>query len=105
MLSVLVGGPYLARSATRDSESRSLDLHGDLDQETTLTVFGPESLCSIKWNGEKVKIESKEGLKYTALLEGPPDFELPKLGSWRYEDSLPEISNDYEASSSVWVGK
>lgn len=102
---MLVDGPYLVRSATWDSETRSLELYGDLDQPTTLTVFGPESLCSIKWNGEKVKIEAREGLKYTATLEGPPEFELPPLGPWRYEDSLPEISTDYEGTSSVWVGK
>lgn len=102
---VLVHGPYLVRSASWDQATRTLDIQGDLDAATTLTVFAPASLCTLKWNGDKVKIDSREGNKFSASLEGPQAFELPALGSWRYTDSLPEISADYEPTSAVWVGK
>lgn len=102
---VLVQGPYLVRHASINETNRGLDLRGDLDGPTTVTVFGPSSLCSISWNGEKVAIESRNGNEFTFSLDGPAKFELPVLGSWKYDDSLPEIAPDYEASPSTWIGK
>lgn len=102
---MLVHGPYLVRSAKWDSKSRTLDVSGDLDKDTVLTVFGPPSLCHLKWNGKSVEIDAKSGMTYTASLDGPPDFKLPRLGPWKYEDSLPEVLPDYEPSSSVWIGE
>ncbi|KAH6699212.1 beta-galactosidase [Verticillium dahliae] len=100
---VLVQGPYLVRHASINETNRGLDLRGDLDGPTTVTVFGPSSLCSISWNGEKVAIESRNGNEFTFSLDGPAKFELPVLGSWKYDDSLPEIAPDYEASPSTWI--
>ncbi|KAH6951533.1 glycoside hydrolase superfamily [Fusarium avenaceum] len=98
---VLVHGPYLVRHAT--VKNGQLNLEGDLDASTEITVFASESLKSISWNGEKVKVSSKEGHKYTIKGKGPSKVKLPKLGSWKYADSLPEIKSDYKTSSSVWV--
>ncbi|KAH6693602.1 glycoside hydrolase superfamily, partial [Plectosphaerella plurivora] len=100
---VFVHGPYLVRHAAWDQATRTLELEGDLEKATELTVFAPASLCTLKWNGEKVKIDSRDGNKFTASLEGPQAFELPSLGSWRYTDSLPEISPDYKPTDAVWV--
>lgn len=98
----MVHGPYLVRHATvKDGQ---LNLEGDLDASTEITVFASESLKSISWNGEKVKVSSKEGHKYTIKGKGPSKVKLPNLESWKYADSLPEIKSDYKTSSSVWVG-
>lgn len=99
---VLIHGPYLVRHAT--IKNGQLNIQGDLDSATETTVFAPESLKSIAWNGEKVKVSSKEGHKYTIKLKGPSKATLPKLESWKYADSLPEIKTDYKTSSSAWVG-
>ena len=100
---VLVHGPYLVRHATvKDGQ---LNIEGDLDKSTDITVFASESIKSISWNGEKVKISSKDGHKYTAKLKGPSKVKLPKLESWKYADSLPEVKSDYKTSSSTWIGK
>ncbi|EWZ32529.1 glycoside hydrolase superfamily [Fusarium oxysporum Fo47] len=98
---VLIHGPYLVRHAT--IKNGQLNIQGDLDSATEATVFAPESLKSIAWNGEKVKVSSKEGHKYTIKLKGPSKVTLPKLESWKYADSLPEIKTDYKTSSSAWV--
>ncbi|UZP38687.1 hypothetical protein NXS19_006503 [Fusarium pseudograminearum] len=98
---VLVHGPYLVRHAT--VKNGQLNIEGDLDKSTEITVFASESLKSISWNDEKVKVSSKEGHKYTTKLKGPSKVKLPKLESWKYTDSLPEIKSDYKTSSSAWV--
>jgi hypothetical protein len=98
----LVHGPYLVRHAA--VKNGQLNLEGDLDQSTEITVFASESLKSISWNGEKVKVSSKEGHKYTIKAKGPSKVKLPKLESWKYADSLPEIKSDYKTSPSAWVG-
>jgi hypothetical protein len=98
----LVHGPYLVRHAT--VKNGQLNLEGDLDTSTEITVFASESLKSISWNGEKVKVLSQEGHKYTIKAKGPSKVKLPKLESWKYDDSLPEIKSDYKTSSSAWVG-
>ncbi|KAM5354977.1 hypothetical protein ACJ41O_001623 [Fusarium nematophilum] len=100
---VLVQGPYLVRSASLDDKKTTLDIRGDLDKATELTVFAPESVRTITWNGQKVKINSRKGNQYTAKLKGPSKFELPQLGPWKYTDSLPEIDPDYETSKSTWI--
>ncbi|KAM0426577.1 hypothetical protein ACHAPT_008269 [Fusarium lateritium] len=100
---VLVQGPYLVRSASLDEKKHKLDIHGDLDQATQITVFATESLKTITWNDKKVNIASKKGNIYTAKLDKPSKFKLPALRSWKYTDSLPEIKADYKASSPAWT--
>ncbi|KAK6224828.1 glycosyl hydrolase family 35 [Colletotrichum tabaci] len=100
---VFVQGPYLVRSASFNETGRGLDLRGDADKETTITVFASASLCSLTWNGKKLEILSRDGNIFTAKIDGPPKFELPALGPWKVHDSLPEIATDYEATSDSWV--
>lgn len=103
--SVLVQGPYLVRSASLDEKKRKLSIYGDLDQETQVTVFAPESLKTIAWNDKRVKITSQKGNLYTIKLDKPSKFKLPSLERWRYADSLPEIKADYKTSSTAWTGR
>lgn len=102
---VLVQGPYLVRSASLDGKKRKLDIYGDLDQATQMSVFAPESLKTITWNDKKVKITSKKGNLYTVKLDKPSKFQLPSLGPWKYTDGLPEIKADYKTSSKAWTGR
>ena len=104
MSSVLVQGPYLVRSASLDEKKRKLSIYGDLDQETQVTVFAPESLKTITWNDKRVKITSQKGTLYTIKLDKPSKFKLPSLERWKYTDSLPEIKTDYKTSSTTWTG-
>lgn len=104
MSSVLVQGPYLVRSASLDEKKRKLSIYGDLDQETQVTVFAPESLKTITWNDKRVKITSQKGNLYTIKLDKPSKFKLPSLERWKYTDSLPEIKTDYKTSSTTWTG-
>lgn len=82
-----------------------LALTGDEEEAQTITVFGPEKLRSITWNGEKVPIKSRDGPVYVASIKGPSTVKLPSLGPWAWADSLPEIANDYKPTSDGWVGK
>ncbi|KAI8650678.1 Beta-galactosidase [Fusarium keratoplasticum] len=100
---VLVQGPYLVRSASLDEKKRKLSIYGDLDQETQVTVFAPESLKTIAWNDKRVKITSQKGNLYTIKLDKPSKFKLPSLERWKYADSLPEIKADYKTSSTAWT--
>ncbi|KAH8884956.1 hypothetical protein GQ53DRAFT_845848 [Thozetella sp. PMI_491] len=100
---VLVQGPYLVRSATFDAASKSLALTGDLDGATEIRVFAPKAACSISWNGKKLAIASKHGGLIIASVEAPTKFELPALGPWLRQNSLPEIFPDYEVTSAVWT--
>jgi beta-galactosidase len=68
-------------------------------------VFASKKVHAITWNGDKVDLDSKHDGIYTFAIEGPTSFELPKLGGWKWTDSLPEISKNYTLSDNVWVGK
>ncbi|KAH7022014.1 family 35 glycosyl hydrolase [Ilyonectria destructans] len=100
---VFVQGPYLVRSAVYDEKKRVLALTGDEEEAQTITVFGPEKLRSITWNGEKVPIKSRDGPVYVASIKGPSTVKLPALGPWAWAGSLPEIANDYKPTSDGWV--
>ncbi|KAI0400807.1 glycoside hydrolase superfamily [Xylaria palmicola] len=97
---VLVQGPYLVRSSS--IEGRTLKLTGDVANATTVRVFAPESIKILKWNGEDVRILSKENGYITARLGGATPFKLPALKGWKSADGLPEIETDYDASGIAW---
>ncbi len=99
--SVLVGGPYLVRTA--DLQGSTLAITGDINSTTTLIVIAPDSVRSITWNGEQVKTELAVTRKggFTARLFFSGAISIPKLKGWKYKDSLPEIHADYD--DSAWV--
>ncbi|CAK5265004.1 unnamed protein product [Mycena citricolor] len=103
---VLVGGPYLVRSASY--EDRVLELTGDLDvdRETRLLLIGPSDVRRVRWNGMDVVADA--GVASVRALTLVPRLQkqspaIPDLGSleWFYHDSLPEISSEYDDTN--WV--
>ncbi|KAI0775604.1 glycoside hydrolase superfamily [Trametes elegans] len=101
---VLVGGPNLVRNATFEDDGHTLALRGDLNVSVPLTVIGPERVGAVKWNGKRVSVR-KTG---RGVLEGRleigtavEEVKVPKLGGWRFADSLPEIREGYDDSQ--WV--
>lgn len=96
---LLVSGPYLVRNASLDSKQH-LSLWGDVDETTTITIFGPPTLSSVKWNGVLVKNlkQNGKGSWQGTIPFAAPEVQLPDLGSaiWRFRDSLPEIQPDFD---------
>ena len=99
---VLVGGPYLVRNAT--IEGGTLALHGDLNASVPLTVVGPKEIDRVTWNGVQVDVESDgRGVLRGELRLGDVvrRVRVPKLGGWRYMDSLPEVKKGFDDEG--WV--
>ncbi|KAI5890378.1 glycoside hydrolase family 35 protein [Schizophyllum commune H4-8] len=98
--SVLVGGPYLVRSASIDGDT--LALVGDLNGTTPIEVFAPAAVSQVTWNGAPLDLESSSrgSLAGTATAEDQP-IELPTFGTWKVSGSLPEIDPDFDDSN--WV--
>jgi len=103
---VLVQGPYLVRTAALNKATKTLELTGDSEAgDRALYVFVPKSACSVSWNGKKLAVTGSNGGLLKASLEIPGTYTLPALKGWKSQDSLPEISVSYNASSSGWVGE
>lgn len=101
--SIIVGGPYLVRTATI-SGSR-LALRGDLKDGVRLTVIAPRSIRSITWNGETVSsdVAASSALTATGGFVGQLQpsastkaITVPKLTGWKFKDSLPEIGATFD---------
>ncbi|KAF9522175.1 glycoside hydrolase family 35 protein [Crepidotus variabilis] len=124
--SVLVGGPYLVRSAQIHNglHDSALNLRGDLNvtergQGATftnkLTIIAPRNITSITWNGKEALLDSlsSETGYRTATIQtdnNSPKTDLnawasrvPDLSgaTWRFADSLPEVKEDWNDSG--WV--
>lgn len=100
--SVLVGGPYLVRNAT--ISGKTLALVGDLDASVKLIVVAPSTVSAITWNGEPVTADKQ--LSSETVFVGDLKtktqtltFTPPKLTSWKYSDSLPELQANFSDSS------
>lgn len=99
--SVWISGPYLVRTAWL--EHRTVHLTGDLNTTTTIDVWGPPTISSVTWNGEKVGVQrtktgSLQGTIRFSLENGPPD--VPNLAEldWRCAESTPELASDFDDS-------
>ena len=103
--SILVGGPYLVRSA--ELTGTTLALRGDLKTDVRLTVIAPKTVRKITWNGYDAtpdlassKAVSSSGV-FVADLRTRHDLDgirIPRLTGWKYKDSLPEIGRGYNDS-------
>ena len=115
--SILVGGPYLVRSA--EISGSNLALRGDLKTDVRLTVIAPRSVGSITWNGQRVSVDvaASSGLtpsggfvgqlsarKASASSTGT-GISVPKLEGWRFHDSLPEIRRGFDDVGWVTANK
>jgi hypothetical protein len=106
--SVLVGGPYLVRSAA--ILGSRLALRGDLDAGVRLTVIAPSNIRSITWNDELVASDAEAALALTSrggfvghlkATGAAFGITVPVLQDWRYANSLPEIEANF--SDADWV--
>ncbi|KAF7375372.1 hypothetical protein MSAN_00424700 [Mycena sanguinolenta] len=103
--SVLVGGPYLVRSAALEQDGTLLALRGDLKEDVRLTVIGPRGVRSITWNGLDIgggDFMPASGVSVYSLDTrasfAAAAVRVPKLTGWRYADSLPEIGAEFDDS-------
>ncbi|KAJ3728073.1 galactose-binding domain-like protein [Lentinula guzmanii] len=105
---VLVGGPYLVRSAV--VSGTELALRGDLNatnglQGTSLTLIAPSSVQSLTWNGERVSLDtnSKSKIRTGKISSTQVFIQVPDLEEigWKFNNSLPEIQADFDDSD--WV--
>ncbi|KAJ4473144.1 glycoside hydrolase family 35 protein [Lentinula aciculospora] len=106
---VLVGGPYLVRSAV--ITGTELALRGDLNasnelQGTSLTLIAPTIVHSLTWNGERVSLESTENgsrIRTGRISNTKVSIPVPDLAkaAWKFNDSLPEVQADFDDSD--WV--
>ncbi|CAK5271692.1 unnamed protein product [Mycena citricolor] len=108
---LLVGGPYLVRTAAISGST--LALVGDLNATSSsssstvpLSLIVPPSIKSITWNGAAVAVQA--GIStvggWTGTV-GPrtaaTQVKIPALTGWRYADSLPEVQSGF--SDAGWV--
>ena len=103
---VLVTGPYLVRSASRDG--KTLALTGDWSIETELEVFNPARCSKLTFNGKAIKVKTT---KYGSLIGTLPAPKvtvddmtalLPSM-EWKVSDALPELTLSYDDSGPAWV--
>ncbi|KAF8175477.1 glycoside hydrolase family 35 protein [Mycena galopus ATCC 62051] len=96
---LLISGPYLVRNASLGS-TQHLSLWGDVDETTSINIFGPANLSSVEWNGVPVENlkQTGKGSWQATIPFTTPEIQLPDLGSimWRFRDSLPEIQPDFD---------
>jgi len=115
-MTLLVGGPYLVRSATLLQGGQHLALRGDLEGDAYLTVFPPESVREFSWNGaiiENIAGAATEGssMRRVFLSRRPAtaaalqSFTPPGLETWVFHDGLPEIGANYDDARWVKAGK
>lgn len=114
---ILVHGPHLVRQAVlQDAENSTLALYGDLKDGVRLTVIGwPKSVRKLRWNDHPVEadfayhLHEQQPHASRSRISVPMKranlrkrrIELPKLESWAYSDSLPEIHSNF--SDADWV--
>ncbi|KAJ7596268.1 glycoside hydrolase family 35 protein [Mycena floridula] len=106
--SILVGGPYLVRSASLSSDKQTLSLKGDLNAtagDVELLVLAPKSVRTFQWNSKTIAVKgssvSNPGLVQFTLKSPVPSISVPSLGPWKFFDSLPEIQSNF--SDATWV--
>ncbi|TCD69623.1 hypothetical protein EIP91_006848 [Steccherinum ochraceum] len=100
--SVLVGGPYLVRTASLEQRT-TLALTGDLDEATDIEIIAPSLITAVSWNDQKLSLKKTGRSTYTASLSAPRAVQLPSLNplKWKVSGSLPEISPDFNDSSFI----
>ncbi|KAL4733988.1 glycoside hydrolase superfamily [Aspergillus similis] len=96
-----VQGPHLVRAA--QLEGRVISLRGDSNETAEIEVFTAKKVQTIEWNGKRLRTERSSWGSLTAQIDGPEKFEIPSLGAWRVQDSLPERLANYSDSGPAWV--
>lgn len=102
--SVLVGGPYLVRTATITGDV--LALKGDINVTasaagTALTVIAPSTVTSVTWNGARVSVSHTAGsssILVGTIASTKDTIQVPVLSGWKFNNSLPEILSTFDDS-------
>ncbi|KAJ3775849.1 glycoside hydrolase family 35 protein [Lentinula raphanica] len=114
--SVLIGGPYLVRSAS--IAPGVLEIRGDFNitsssKQLNITIIAPAHLSSATWNGRHIALRTPsstsraniDSIVYEGLLDLSEEehmrIEVPILSGWKFHDSLPEILGTFDDSS--WI--
>ncbi|KAJ7583566.1 glycoside hydrolase family 35 protein [Mycena floridula] len=105
--SILVGGPYLVRSAS--ISGTTLALRGDLNASTTLTLFAPRTITTVTWNGETITEDAAASSTLTSngggfaghLSTSASKVAIPTLTGWVFKDSLPEAQRTF--NDAAWT--
>ncbi|KAI8269650.1 putative beta-galactosidase B [Colletotrichum sp. SAR11_239] len=98
---VLVHGPSLVRGAQIASDV--IAITGDTVEDAHLEVFAPSNVKKVTWNGKPVDTKPTRHGSLIGKIQGPPKIELPSLGPWKVQDSLPEVLVDYSDNGVAWV--
>ncbi|EPS35567.1 hypothetical protein H072_11078 [Dactylellina haptotyla CBS 200.50] len=96
---IFVFGPYLVREAY--TSGTVVHVSGDTVNSTTIEVYvGKSSISKINWNGIVLPTTKTTYGSLKAAIVGTSDrvVEIPELSGWRFGDSLPEASVDYDDS-------
>ncbi|KAL3483498.1 glycoside hydrolase superfamily [Aspergillus germanicus] len=96
-----VQGPYLVRSAELDRHT--ISLRGDSSEATEIEVFTESRVCTVKWNGKKLRTHKTKYNTLKARIDGPDEFSAPSFRSWKVQDSLPERFANYSDSGPAWA--
>ncbi|KAJ7836814.1 glycosyl hydrolases family 35-domain-containing protein [Mycena leptocephala] len=102
---ILVRGPALLRNASITKDESMVELWGDTNRSTSVTVYAPESVTSALWNGKRIANVQRTapGVLEFSLGGLSPKINVPDLWSakWKVADGLPEIQKNYDDSK--WV--
>jgi hypothetical protein len=102
---ILVRGPALLRNASITKDESTVDLWGDTNRSTAVTVYAPESVTSALWNGRRIANvhSTAPGVLEFSVGGLSPKIRVPDLWSakWKVADGLPEIQKNYDDSR--WV--
>ncbi|OTA99094.1 glycoside hydrolase family 35 protein [Hypoxylon sp. CI-4A] len=97
---LIVNGPYLVRSAFVDNNE--LHIKADFNASTKVEILGvPEGVSKLFFNELETETEESGIVNAANVSITASDVTIPKLADldWKYIDSLPEVSGDYDDSA------
>ncbi|KAF8202416.1 glycoside hydrolase family 35 protein [Pholiota molesta] len=100
--SILVGGPYVLRTAS--ISGNTLSLAGDLNGTTTVQAIVPKNVTQLIWNNAPVQaLTGSAGvhLLSASVAGASSSILLPSLVNWKVSGSLPEIDPNFDDSGFV----
>lgn len=84
---LLVGGPYLVRSAK--VKGSTVALTGDLNQDTVISLYGAPKDAKVTWNGKSISVSAStivHGLVEGKATVSKGQVNVPSLSNWKYSD-------------------
>ncbi len=94
---VLVQGAYLVRAAA--AHGSTLALTGDTSSAGPLTLWAPDSVRSVTWDGQPVQLTRGPDGSLRGQLPGPGQVTLPALTHWRFSAETPQAQPGFDDSS------